>query len=85
MFTLRQNYPNPFNPVTNIKYEIPEDAFITFKVYDLLGKEIFSINEFKKAGSHEVKFDCSDLTSGMYFYSLEAGGFKETKKMVLVK
>lgn len=85
MFSLRQNYPNPFNPVTKITYEIPENAFITFKIYDLLGKEIFSIDDFKKAGSYEIEFDGSDMTSGIYFYSLETGGFKETKKMVLIK
>ncbi len=84
-FKLYQNFPNPFNPVTNIKYEMPKDAFVTLKVYDLLGKEVFSINEFKKAGSYEVQFDGSNLASGMYFYSLEVIGYKDTKKMVLLK
>lgn len=91
-YKLLQNYPNPFNPVTNIKYEIPKDANVTIKVYDLLGREVFSITEFKKAGGYEVKFDGSNLASGMYLYSLEvrqAGsstiGFKDTKKMVLLK
>lgn len=85
MFTLEQNYPNPFNPVTIIKYEISKDAFITFRIFDPLGVEVLSINEFKKAGSYEVEFDGSDLASGMYFYSLEANGFKDTKKMVIIK
>jgi hypothetical protein len=84
-FMLKQNYPNPFNPVTFINYEIPMDAYITLKIYDPLGVEILRINEFNKAGSHEVKFDGSNLASGMYFYTLESNEFKETRKMVLIK
>ncbi len=84
-FKLHQNYPNPFNPVTNIKYEIPNDANVTIKVYDLIGREIFSMNDFKQAGGYEVQFDGTNFASGMYFYSFETPGFKETKKMVLVK
>ena len=92
-FKLYQNFPNPFNPTTTIKYEIPKDAEITIKVYDLLGREVFSINEYKKAGSYEVKFDGSNLASGMYLYSFEVSdpstgsgqGYRDTKKMVLLK
>ena len=84
-YKLYQNYPNPFNPTTTLKYEIPKDAEVTIKVYDLLGREVFSINEYKKAGSYEVKFDGSNLASGMYFYAFEVNGYKDTKKMVLVK
>ncbi len=84
-FILYQNYPNPFNPTTSIKYEIPKNAEVTIKIFDILGKEVFSINEYKQAGSYEVKFDGSNLASGMYFYSLEANGFKDVKKMVLLK
>ncbi len=84
-YKLFQNYPNPFNPTTTIKYEIPKDAEVTIKVYDLLGREVFSINEYKKAGSYEVKFDGSNLASGMYFYSFEVNRYKDTKKMVLLK
>ncbi len=84
-YVLYQNYPNPFNPVTNIKYDIPVSANVTIKIYDLLGREIYSVNEFKKAGRHEVEFDGADFASGMYFYSIESNGFKDTKKMVLVK
>jgi hypothetical protein len=84
-FTLHQNYPNPFNPTTNIKYEIPKDGFISLKVYDVLGREIFSVNEFKKAGSHETVFDGSGFASGVYFYSIETNGLKQTKKMLMVK
>ncbi len=92
-FYLFNNYPNPFNPTTTIKYEIPKDAEITIRVYDLLGREVFSINEYKKAGSYEVKFDGANLASGMYLYSLEVSdpstgsgrGYMDTKKMVLLK
>ena len=89
-YSLSQNYPNPFNPTTNIKYEIPKDANVSIKVYDLLGREVFNYNEYKQAGSFEVMFDGSNLASGMYFYSLKAETsqrdvFTETKKMVLIK
>lgn len=84
-YVLFQNYPNPFNPTTNIKYEVPRDVNVSIKIYDLLGKEVFSINEYKKAGSYEVKFDGVNFASGMYFYQITAGGFTDTKKMVLLK
>ncbi len=84
-FRLLQNYPNPFNPVTNIKYEIPNDVNVSIKIYDILGREVFSFYEFKLAGSYEVQFDGSNFASGMYFYKLEADGFVDTKKMVLLK
>lgn len=84
-YRLIGNYPNPFNPSTIIKYEIPRDANVKIKVFDILGKEVFSLNEFKKAGSYDLKFDGSNLASGLYFYSLEASGFKDTKKMLLIK
>ncbi len=84
-FRLYQNFPNPFNPVTNIKYEIPKDVNVSIKIYDILGREVFSFNEYKKAGSYEVQFDGSDFASGMYFYKLETDGFSDTKKMVLLK
>jgi len=84
-FRLLQNYPNPFNPVTNIKFEIPKDLNVSIKIYDIVGREVFSFNEYKKAGSYEVQFDGTNFASGMYFYMLEADGFSDTKKMVLIK
>jgi len=85
-YSLSQNYPNTFNPTTKIRYEIPEGSFITIKVYDVLGREISTLlNEEKPAGSYEVEFEASQLTSGIYFYRLQAGSFVETKKMVLMK
>lgn len=84
-FRLLQNYPNPFNPVTTIKYEIPKDVNVSIKIYDILGREVFSFNEYKLAGSYEVQFDGTNFASGMYFYKLEADGFVDTKKMVILK
>ncbi len=84
-FTLYQNFPNPFNPNTNIKFDLPKDGFVAIKVFDILGKEIFNIEEFKRAGIYEVKFDGLNYASGLYFYSMETSGFKDTKKMVLIK
>jgi len=88
--SLTQNYPNPFNPNTTIKYQIPENSFITLKVYDVLGNEIETlVNEEKPAGSYEVEFQSAvggrQLASGIYFFKLQAGNFIETKKMVLLK
>ena len=85
-YGLEQNYPNPFNPVTTIKYQIPEQSFVTLKVYDVLGNEIATLlNEEKPIGNYEVEFDASSLSSGIYFYKLQAGSFVETKKMILIK
>ncbi|MBT8386042.1 MAG: T9SS type A sorting domain-containing protein [Ignavibacteria bacterium] len=85
-FNLSQNYPNPLNPATIIKYQLPELSFVTLKVYDVLGNEVaLLVDEEKPAGSYEINFDGSELTSGIYFYQLKAGNFIETKKMVLLK
>jgi len=85
-YDLSQNYPNPFNPVTNIKYQLPKDGFVTLKVYDITGREIAKlVNETKQAGSYIVSFDGSKLSSGIYFYRIQAGDFMQVKKMVLVK
>jgi len=84
-YIVHQNYPNPFNPTTMINFEISKDADVSIKIYDILGKEVFGFNEFKSAGSYEVQFDGTNFASGMYFYKLEANGFVDTKKMVLLK
>ncbi len=92
-FTLEQNYPNPFNPTTVIKYSIPAvetghapSLRVTLKVYDVLGNEIATlVNEYKPAGTYEVKFDGGSLSSGVYFYKLQAGEFSSSKKMLLIK
>jgi hypothetical protein len=92
-YSLEQNYPNPFNPSTKIKYTIPsftlsevEGSLVTLKVYDVLGNQVATLVEAEQpAGSYEVEFDASQLTSGIYFYKLQAGSFIETKKMILIK
>ncbi|MBA4407094.1 hypothetical protein C0389_07465 [bacterium] len=88
------NYPNPFNPTTTISYQLPENSFVTIKVYDMLGKEIATlVNGNRTAGYHKVTFDASRLTSGVYIYTINAGnpsagsgrGFIQSKKMLLTK
>ena len=83
---LEQNYPNPFNPSTLINYQISTLSKVSLKVYDLLGREIVTlINEEQSAGPHMVKWDASHVATGVYFYMLAAGGFVQTKKMLLMK
>ncbi len=85
-FALMQNYPNPFNPTTNIAYELPVAAKVVLKVYDILGREVMTlINQEQAAGRYVQPFNASALSSGIYFYRLQAGNFIETKKMMLVK
>jgi hypothetical protein len=85
-YSLSQNYPNPFNPATSIKFDIPKHGIVKLIVYDLTGKEIESlVNEEKEPGRYEVAWEGSKYSSGVYFYKLETGDFKETKKMVLIK
>jgi hypothetical protein len=85
-FELSQNYPNPFNPVTNIKFSIPTDDFVSLVVYDITGRTVASIIDKKlKAGIYEIDFDASLLSSGMYFYRLQSSSYCSVKKMVLVK
>jgi hypothetical protein len=85
-YALYQNYPNPFNPVTTIKYSIPNSERVVLKVYNILGQEVATlVNEEQRAGVYELKFDASNLASGVYFYKLQAGKFIDVKKMMLVK
>jgi hypothetical protein len=89
-YKLLQNYPNPFNPSTKIQYSIPEEGYVTLKVFDMLGREVKTlVSENKKSGNYEVNFDASSssgsLTSGVYFYKLQVNNFIESKKMYLVK
>lgn len=81
------NYPNPFNPSTKINYSLPSDAFVTVKIYNITGQEIFTAvnNEFRAAGRYSFNFDGTNLPSGVYFYVYKAGDFVESKKMVLIK
>jgi hypothetical protein len=83
---LHQNYPNPFNPRTNIEFSIPKSEFVTLKVYNILGEEVaVLVSERLAAGRYKYEWDASRLASGIYLYQLEAAGFVETKKMVLVR
>jgi len=85
-FTLFQNYPNPFNPSTKISWQSSVSGHKTLKVYDVLGNEVATIvDEYKLAGGYEVDFNAGSLSSGVYFYKLQAGSFTETKKMILLR
>ncbi len=85
-YSLGQNYPNPFNPSTTINFSIPKAGLVTLKVYDLLGQEIATlVNEDLATGNYNVNFNASNLTSGIYFYTVTSNNFVATKKMMLVK
>jgi len=85
-FVLNQNYPNPFNPITTIKYDIIKAQDVTVTVYDILGREIeVLVNEQQQPGSYEVKWDASNVSSGIYFYRLNTTDYVDTKKMILLK
>jgi hypothetical protein len=93
-YNLLQNYPNPFNPSTVIKYSIPQNTEYsprrmlrtTLKIYDILGREVATlVNEKQASGNYEVKFDASNLSSGVYIYQLQSGDFLSSRKMMLLK
>ena len=87
-FSLKQNYPNPFNPETKIRFDVSKTSFVTLKVYNILGQLVETLinNEQLSAGTKEVTFNGSTLTSGIYFYTLtSANGFSQTRKMMLIK
>ncbi len=86
VFDLSQNFPNPFNPSTVIRFSVPHESLVTLKVFDIAGKEIISlVNEKRDAGIYDVSFNGAGLSSGMYFYRINAGSFTKVMKMVLVK
>lgn len=86
-FSLHQNYPNPFNPTTSIRFDIQKATKVTLEVYNTNGQKVETLikNEFVTAGTKEISFSGSNLSSGIYFYTLSAGEIKETKKMMLIK
>jgi len=85
-FELHQNYPNPFNPVTKINFALPKQGFVTLKIYDITGREMQTlVSEVKQAGYYTVDFNGASLSSGVYFYKIQAGDFLSVKRMVLVK
>lgn len=86
-FALLQNYPNPFNPTTLISYNLPKNGMVVLKVYDALGREVKTlVNGFQQAGTHSVSFDAFNLSSGIYYYKMEAeNNFSSIKKMILLR
>lgn len=85
-FALEQNYPNPFNPATTIRYALPQSAKVRIAIYDLLGREVeILVDEVQTAGWQEVRWETSRMPSGIYLYTITAGAFRETRKMILIK
>jgi len=85
-FQLNQNYPNPFNPSTVISWQLAVRSFVTLKIYDVLGNEVaVLVNEEKPAGNYKIDFKGNNLASGIYFYTLRAGSFVQSRKMILLK
>ena len=91
VFALHQNYPNPFNPTTTINYDIPESQVVSIMIYDIMGREVRSLlNEFQEVGYRSVRWDATDnfgraVSAGMYVYTIQAGDFRQVRKMVLLK
>ena len=85
-YKLYSNYPNPYNPSTTFTYSLPEESLTSLKIYDAIGNEVaVVVDEIKSAGSHQIEFDATGLSSGIYYYTLQAGSFRETRKMVLLR
>ena len=91
-FALKQNYPNPFNPSTLIRYQLPEQTNVTISIYDLMGRSVRTLipGESQKAGYRQVLWNATNdlgqpVSAGMYIYTIQAGEFRQTKKMVLLK
>lgn len=85
-FLLSQNYPNPFNPSTTINYSVPKQSNVTLTIYDALGREVTTlISEEESIGNYSIEFNAAYLSSGIYFYRLQAGSFAETKKLILLR
>ena len=90
-FIIYPNFPNPFNPTTQIRYDLPKDNLVTIRIYDAVGRKIRTLsNVYQSAGRHSIHWDArndmgEELAAGMYILSVQAGGFRATKKMVLLK
>ena len=85
-YLLEQNYPNPFNPATTINYQLPQNGFVTIKIYDVLGKEVATlVNEQKKQGKYKLNFNASGFASGIYICQLRVNNYLSSRKMLLLK
>ena len=85
-FSLEQNHPNPFNPTTHIDYTLPHKSDISLEIFNILGQKVATlVLEWLPAGYHEVEFKGQNLSSGIYLYRIEAGGWQDVKKMVYLK
>jgi len=90
-YRLHDAYPNPFNPITTLRYDLPEDSFVTFEIYDVIGRKIKSlISSNRAAGYHSINWDSTNdygesVSTGMYIYVIQSGNFIQSKKMVLLK
>lgn len=85
-YSLFQNYPNPFNPSTTIEYEIPKEEHVVLKVYNVLGSEVAElVNSIKSAGNYKINFNAENLASGVYYYTIHAGNFLKSLKLILLK
>jgi hypothetical protein len=85
-YSLDQNYPNPFNPETKIEFSLPKSSIVNLTIFDLLGREVaVLVNEEKQAGIYSVTWKATNVSSGLYFYKLQAGEFQTTKKMILMR
>ena len=91
VFTLHQNYPNPFNPTTQIRYDLPENSYVSITIYDLMGKRVKSlVNSKQDPGYRSIHWNATNdlgqpVSAGMYVYTIQAGEFRQTRKMVLLK
>ena len=91
VFTLHQNYPNPFNPTTQIRYDLPENSYVSINIYDLMGKRVKSlVNSKQDPGYRSIYWNATNdlgqpVSAGMYIYMIQAGEFRKTRKMVLLK
>jgi len=85
-FRLEQNYPNPFNPSTTIQFAVPKASQVTVKIYDVLGRRVATlVDEKYQPGTYKVTFEAGDLASGVYIYRIQAEGFAQTRKLMLLK
>ena len=90
-FVLHQNYPNPFNPVTSLKYDLPKDGLVNITIYDMIGRVVKTlVNGSQTAGFKSVQWNATNdrnepVSAGLYLYTIQAGEFRQTKKMMLLK